>query len=128
MSFEILSHAGRTRVFQVSLYEADGSTAVVLGSGDVVRCKIGRGAATPDLDLDSVADASGGSGVTVDTLDPGVVTVRLAQSDTTDLLGVYDVEIGIVDDSETDPADAFKTCAKGVLHVLPGMGGDVAKT
>jgi len=66
--------------------------------------------------------------VTVDTLNPASVTVRLAQGDTSDMEGAYDAEVLVVDDSETAPADAIKAAEYGVLHVYPSQSGDVGKT
>lgn len=127
MAFEVLTDAGRTVDFTVPLYEADGTTAVVLSSGDVVRCKVGR-AGTATLDIDSVAATANGSLVTIDTLSPASVTIRFAQGDTSSLRGVYDVEVGMVDDSETAPADAFKPAEQGSLAVRYTMDGDVGLT
>lgn len=128
MAFEVRSPAGRTVDFTVPIFEANGTTAIVLTNTDVVRCKVGRGTATPDLDIDSVGALSGGSVVTIDTLDPASVTVRLAQADTLSLSGIYDVEVSVVDDSETAPADAIKAAEKGSIGFSPAPGGDVGKT
>jgi hypothetical protein len=128
MAFEVHAYAGRTVDFTVPIFEDDGSTAIVLAASDVVRCKVGRGTATPDLDIDSVAALSGGSLVTVDTLDPASVTVRLAQADTLSLSGIYDVEVSVVDDSETAPADAIKAAEKGSIGFSPAPAGDIGKT
>ena len=104
-----------------------------LAATDVVRCKIIR-SGTVALDLDSVAATSNGSGVTIDEVGDGSathcsVTVRLAQGDTSGLQGIYDVIVGVVDDSETAPADAFKVAERGVLAVsTPAITGDVGKT
>lgn len=128
MSFEIRAYAGRTVDFTVPIFEADGSTVIVLTNTDVVRCKVGRGSATPDLDIDSVGALTGDSIVTIDTLDPASVTVRLAQADTAGLLGIYDIEVSVVDDSETTPADAIKAAEKGSIGFSPAPGGDIGKT
>ncbi len=128
MAFEVHAYAGRTRDFTVPIFEADGTTSIALVSGDVVRCKVGRGTATPDLDIDSVAALAGGSFVTIDVLDPASVTVRLAQADTLSLSGIYDVEVSVVDDSETAPADAIKAAEKGSIGFSPAPAGDIAKT
>jgi hypothetical protein len=122
-------YAGRTRDYSISLYENDGTTVLQLAAGDVVRVKIGRGNDVPDLDLDSAAASPNGSSVTVDNLTTvPQVTLRLAQGDTDDLLGTYDVDVSVVDDSETTPADAIKHAEQGCLYVLPTQAGDVGKT
>lgn len=120
---------GGTLDWTFELHESDGTTVVNLALTDVVRVKIYRGdQATPDLDLDQAVNANG-SVVTVD--DRGdestaaSCTLRLAQGDTLNLSHVcYDVEVGIVDDSETAPADAYKPVQQAVLHVLSGPAGD----
>jgi len=132
MAFEIVAEAGRTVDFTVTLKTASGGY-LQLQASDVVRCKIGRGASTPDLDLDSVAATADGSVVTVEELGDGSAThasatVRLAQGDTDDLFGPYEAEVTVVDSSETDPADAIKTCEQGCVHFMRTMNGDVGLT
>lgn len=127
MSFENIAYAGRTTDFTVLLYEDDGSTALVLANADVVRVKIGR-AGSVVLDLDSAADTANGSGVTVDNRSAAQVTVRLAQGDTSAMQGTYDVEVLVVDASETSPANAVKACEYGCMHILPSQSGDTGLT
>lgn len=129
-SIRLSALQGRTRDFTLTLYEADGTTGVALAAEDVVRVKIGLRGATPLLDLDSVAATSNGSLVTITSIvAPAVCTLRLAQGDLSSLFpGAYDLEVSVVDDSETAPADAIKSATQGVLHVLPSMGGDVGTT
>ena len=135
MSFEVIAYRNRTIDFQGSLFQADGTTGIALQATDVVRFKMGRGdAAVPDLDLKgsqaSPSPTPNGSGVTVDQItSPAQYTVRLAQGDLTSLApGTYDAEVGVVDDSETAPVDAFKPVEVGVVHVIGQMAGDVGKT
>ncbi len=128
MSFELKCHANRTQDFTIALFENDGSTALVLAGTDVVRVKVGRAGDTPELDLDSVAATANGSLITIDTLNPASVTLRLGQGDTTGLKGIYDVEVLVVDDSETAPADAIKAAEYGSLSVIVSQAGDVGKT
>jgi len=125
--FEETIVAGRTIDFTVSLYEDDGSTAVNVATGDVVRCKLSRNHGTPVLDIDSVARLSGGSFITA-SVGSNEVTIRFGQDDTADLYGVYSAEVLLVDESETYPTDAIKSFEKGVITFLPGAGGDVGKT
>ena len=128
MAFEIKAHANRTQDFTIALFENDGSTTLTLAATDVVRVKIGRAGDTPLLDVDSIAATANGSVVTVDTLNPASVTLRLAQADTLTLKGTYDIEVNVVDDSETDPADAIKAAEYGSLSVIASQSGDVGKT
>lgn len=128
-TFEQLAYKTRTQDFSISLYEADGTTGVGLESGDRVRVKIGRGdAATPTLDLVSGTATANGSKVTVNSLvSPAAITLRLAQGDLALMrLGPYDVNVLVVDDSETAPADAIKHAQYGVLHVVGSLGGNVS--
>jgi len=132
MAFEVVAEAGRTVDFTVTLKTVSGGYLVLAGT-DVVRCKVGRGTGAPDLDLDSVAATANGSVVTVDEVGDGSttyaqVTVRLAQGDTGSLFGAYTAEVAVIDDSETAPADAIKTCEIGAIHFLATPGGDVGKT
>jgi|15BtaG_2_1085339.scaffolds.fasta_scaffold01178_6 hypothetical protein len=119
----------RTDDYEFVIYESDKTTAVVLNSGDVVRFKLYRQDGTISLDIDSAAATANGSLVTVDDLDPATVTVRFAQDDTSGLIvGDYDGELLIVDDSETSPLDAIKVAAYGIVKVLKSGSGDVGKT
>jgi len=125
--FLILAYKNRTRDFDVQIYEPDGSTAVVLQADDVVRVKIGRAGSEPDLDLDSIEATASGSSVTF-TTGTNDVTLRLAQADLNGLTpGVYDVEVAVVDNSETAPDDAIKTAEVGSLCVVRTMTGDVTE-
>ncbi len=128
MSFEIKCHANRTQDFTIALFENNGTTALVLAATDVVRVKVGQAGATPTVDIDSVAPTANGSVVTIDTLSPASVTLRLAQGDTASLSGLYDIEVNVTDDSETTPADAIKAAEYGALAVITGQSGDVGKT
>ena len=126
MSFEVVSHAGRTVDFTVPLYEADGTTSVTLDTTDVVRVQVSR-AGTEVLGLNSTNDTAHSSGITIDSRNPASCTVRFAQGDLSGLQGAYDVEVLVVDDSETAPTDAAKLAEMGVLHVIPTGDGDVDK-
>ena len=133
MPFEIVADARGTVDFTVTLKTASGGY-LQIAADDVVRVKIGRGKdTTPDLDLSSAAASANKSSVTVDELGDGSathaqVTVRLAQGDTASLWGSYGVLVGLVDNSETAPADAFKPVEKGTLHVVPSLAGGVGLT
>lgn len=125
--FEITAYRTRTRDFQGSIFESDGTTRVVLAATDVVRFKAGRGTATPDIELRSGASTANGSTVTIENLnaDPQY-TVRLAQADLAALVaGIYDAEIMVVDDSATAPADAILHVESGSLILLDTLGGNI---
>ena len=129
MSFEIRAAAGRTQDFTVTLKTASAGY-LQLASSDKVRFKMGRACGTPTLDILSGTATSNSSAVTIDERGDGEethcsVTVRLAQADTTDLRGVYDAEISVVDDSETAPADAIKVAEKGTVCIEPSLGGSL---
>jgi len=131
MSFESKAYAGRTLDLTVTI-KTDSGGYLQLAADDVVRVKIGRVGAVA-LDLDSVAATANGSVVTVDEVGDGsathaTVTVRLAQGDLTGLRGTYSMEILVVDNSETAPADAVKAAEIGVLHIIPTQDGDVGLT
>lgn len=130
-STQVTIYQTRTTDHTFALYQSDGVTGLVLAASDVVRFKLGRGdGATPDLDLDSAAATANGSVVTIDDLTaPADVTVRFAQADISGLHpGVYRGEILVVDDSETDPADAIKYNQLVVVHVIGTLGGDTGLT
>ena len=127
---------GRTADYRFKLYKSD-KKAAALAAGDVVRFKLSL---KPDdefplLDLRSGAVTSNSSTVTIESLGvedvtPAVVIVRFAQDDTIDLDSTkqHAGEIGVVDDSETAPPDAFKRAGYGPVDVLPSAGGNVGLT
>ena len=120
----ITARKNRTQDFTVTLFEADGETAVVLAATDEVRFKAyKRDGDTPILDIDSIAALSGGSVLTIDTLNPASVTLRIAQGDIDDVtLGTYRFDIGVVDDSDSD---LLKHAESGILRILESGGGDI---
>ena len=127
MSFEVSFPKNRTADKLIRIFERDGVTPVVLAPGDVVRFKAyRRDQAAPALDVDSAADSADGSGIRIDSLDPAVVTLRIAQQDTAGLdPGIYDAEVCVVDDSEVSPADAIKQAESGIVVLLGTAGGEV---
>lgn len=125
MSFEVSVTRNRSKAFSVVLYETDGETGIVLQASDVVRFKVyRRDGATPTLDLDSVGATASGSVITVDQLtSPATVTVTIAQGDTSSLEpGVWDAEVCVVDDSDSD---WIKTAEHGTLLVQQAGAGDI---
>lgn len=118
MSFELVAAAGRTIDFDIQLFETDGTTEVTVASTDVVRVKIGR-RGTVTLDLDSAAASSNGSTVTI-SAGTNDVTLRLDQDDSSSLSGPYDVEVNLVDDSDSDKIKHFEF---GTLSILGSQDG-----
>lgn len=117
ISFEL--HRGR-KVTHTFTMKDSADTNVTVADTDVVRVKIGRQGSTPILDLGS--DAASGNGTTVQRANP--FEVAFAAADVTLLkAGVYDVEILVVDDSES--GDPPKHAEHGVCTVHETMGGDV---
>jgi len=114
-------YKGRTRDFTLTVRNVDGDI-VPFSSGDVMRLKIGRVGSIPLLDLDSAAVSSNGS--SIQASNPS--SVSLAQEDL-DLLeaGIYTVEVGIVDDSDSDK---FKHAETGVFSLIETMLGERALT
>lgn len=130
-SFELHQPRGRTRDHQIVLYETNGSTGIVLAATDVLRVKIFRGNnQTPALDIFDVSDLANSSGITItQRTAPATATLRITQADTASLpLGVYEVDIIVVDDSETAPADAAKQAMSGLLYLTGSGGGDLGLT
>jgi len=116
----ITLQAGRTKDIAVTI---QGVTTV---SSDVIRVKIGQIGATPSLDLSSIAATANGSVVTF-TAGASTALVRIAQADTASLTpACYDMEVMVVDDSETAPANAVKHSINYVLVVLGSHSGSVA--
>lgn len=128
-SFEITIYQGGTLDYDFPLLDAN-DDAVAIQATDVLRFKVGRGdGVEPVLDLLSGdgKETENGSSVTL-TTSPASARVRLAQGDTALLNpGIYRAELGLVDDSETDPADAYKPVSQGVVHVIGRMGGEIDK-
>jgi hypothetical protein len=79
MSFLIHVYNRRTRQFVIDLFEADGSTPVLIAVDDVVRIKIGANGETPSLDLSSIAPTENYSKV---AFTPGTNDVVLPWSTT----------------------------------------------
>ena len=82
MAFEHTVEAGRTQDVTVTIKTASGGYAQIAAT-DEVRCKVGTGTGTPDLDLTSEAATANGSRVTIAQRGDGSavhcsVTVRLA--------------------------------------------------
>ena len=122
-SFEHVIRKNRTKAFNFALLATDGSTDVNIAASDNVRVKIVRGnEATPDLEIESAADTANGSGIAF-TAGTNDFVLTIAQDDSNGLnLGVYEMEVNLIDDSDSD---YIKYAERGVLHVLQSGGGDV---
>lgn len=127
--FNLTVFKNRTTDYQFTLYQSDGTTGIVLDSGDVVRFKLGThfGSTGLSLDVDSVGATANGSVVTINqSTAPAKATVRFAQGDMSLLKDrVYLGELSVVDNSETAPADAIKHAEAGTVYVQSALGGDV---
>ena len=135
---EVDVYAGLTEdlVWTSLLFEADGTTAAILAAGDVLHFVLSqrtRGEPMTEL-LDVVSSSASANGSRVFVSSVGTTSphaaangyVRLAQGDTDAIVDVWaaDVtskrlvgELYFLDDSETNPADAKKLMARGVIHL-----------
>lgn len=128
--------AGETVDYRFKLYKSNGSP-LAIDPTDVVRFKLARRSsdATPLLDLSSANPTANKSSVTIESLGvdgttPASVVVRFAQDDTRtfDFRITHHAELGVVDDSETAPADAYKRAGYGPINIKPSIGGNVGLT
>jgi len=132
-TFEVGILRGRTETVDLTLVQGDGSTGTSIATGDIVRAKLyRRDDQVPDLDIRSGSATANGSVITHLTAIPtpvdtsAQVRIKFAQGDTDGLLpGAYTLEVFVVDDSETSPADAALGGAIGTLHLLSSAGGDI---
>jgi hypothetical protein len=125
------AHAGATADFRMKLFSS-GKSPAAISPTDVVRFKLKPSAdAAPQIELSTIAPLAGGSVVTVVNLGiegttPAEVKVRLAQADTLGLTpGEWWGILGLVDDSETGPDDAFKVVGEGPILLKPAPGGSL---
>lgn len=127
MSFAIALAKNRSTQHVVTLFEADGTTPVILASGDKVRFKMfRRDGSTPELDIDNVGALSGGSIIVVDDLDPATITLTVAQGDIDETeLGTWRGEIDVVDVSDSN---RIKHAESGFCFVTETGGGEIGLT
>ncbi len=120
----------RTDDWQFTIYEIDAATGITLSATDEVRFKLFETDGTVALDIDSIGATANGSIVTISDLGPpAVVIVRFGQDDSAALALVdHCGELLVVDDSETNPANAIKLAAYGLVKVLKSGSGDVGLT
>jgi hypothetical protein len=122
--FELTLVQESTRTYTFDMYEADCSTQHVAAATDQVRFKLWQtNGAAPDLDLSNVANANGSRAYISDAgqagISPAVATVKSAQDDTLTLTaGLYNAELGFINDSATSPADAYTVVARGTVRVI----------
>jgi hypothetical protein len=116
MPFLVSARNRRDREWDMTIYEDDGTTEVVLASDDVVRLKIGTNDEEPPLDLSS--------------LDPDEITFTVGTGDCVVYLtaaqvavlgaGVFDCEVNVYDESE----NKFKQAEYGAFTVHPTQLGE----
>jgi hypothetical protein len=93
----------------ITINDCAGS-AVTLDTNDKVRLKVGHSRRTPLIDLLSPTANSNGSSVT--TANP--TTMFLSQTDMDLEPGIYDIEVAIIDASQSN---AIKHAVSGVLAI-----------
>lgn len=122
---------GRLEEYTFEIYQADGKTPEGIAVDDVVRFKLADAVGgAPILDLSNNGPTANGSVVVIDALGqsgvaPAKGRVRLAPGDTAGLSAVRRYwELNLVDNSETNPADAIKPICRGVLICWASQGGN----
>lgn len=122
-TFQLIVGQNRTKEWTATIFEQDGVTPAVLVSGDYVRFKVSMGTGLPLLDLVSGTVTPNGSTISVESLSPASVQVKIAQGDTEDwATSVYDAELGIVDAVDSN---YFKTAMIGTVVVVATAGGNI---
>lgn len=128
--FIVRAFRNRTITFSGTLKTASGGV-LQLANSDKVRIKVGRQSdGTPILDLLSGTATTNGSLVTITSRGSSSASAKyefkLAQGDTKNMEpGTYDMEVLVVDDSETSPADAVKMAEQGALMLRETLDGGV---
>lgn len=139
MGIEISAFSGRTIDFNGQLFQSGGVTGLVLHPADKVRVKIGVTGAVPLLDLVSGTPTPNGSSVTITGVGqaanppnvplnvPATYTLHLAQGDLATLNpGDYDLEVNVVDSTDTAPPFSEKVAeSHGVFHLIGQQLGNV---
>lgn len=115
----LTAYRGRWKCFTLTVTDANGAN-VVFAAGDVIRVKIGRSRGdVPVLDMDSAAASANGSTLTA----ANPTTFNLVPADATLFTaGSYDIEVAIVDDTDSD---YIKHAITGVFVVHDTQLGDV---
>lgn len=119
--FIVSVYRGKCRIFDVQLYESDGSTAIALAAADDVIVRIGRCGQTQIEVSSADGVTANGSSVTF-TAATNDVTVTLGAYDTAELVaGIYCLEIFVRDDSEPTSQEP-KMAEQGTLQVIGTLG------
>ena len=131
--FERVFFLRRTTRQRFYLYEADGSTPVILDDTDYIRFAVTRGAndASPVLDLVWGSETDGGSGIDVlscgSATAPAEVAVIMGENEVISP-GVYDAEFSVVDDSVASPVvDPTIPIMRGIVHIIDTLGGSTGQ-
>lgn len=115
---QIRAERRRKSVHDITIGEADGDD-VTVANNDNVRIKIGRGGdVNPLLEIQSDNPTSAGSVCTA--VNPTELT--LFGEDLTFPAGIYDIEVAIVDTSDSDK---IKSAEKGIFILRESMGGAI---
>lgn len=103
----------------ITITETDGSAYEWIAS-DAIRVKIGKAGKVPLLDLTSAEDTAAGSGIS--QANPTTVVIRAA--DTANFpIGVLDMEVLVVDDSDQDKVKHAEFHEVAILDTpLGGVG------
>lgn len=127
--FRINHYKGRTRDYDIQLFEADGTTEVILAAEDEVYFVAVDCQGNIVLQADSIADQDGGSNCTF-TAGTNNVTLLIGQEDCDDGAidegVVFDCEVTVIDDSQnigTPAAKKIKHVEAGNLVLHPSRGG-----
>lgn len=115
---QVVADRRRKSVHVITIGEADGDD-VTIADNDNVRVKIGRaGDLTPLLEVQSDSATANGSVCTAEN--PTELT--LFGEDLTFPVGIYDIEVSIVDTSDNDK---IKKAERGIFVLRESMGGTV---
>jgi len=117
MTISITHYQTRTCAYDITITDAGGD-AVVLSGGDKVRLKIWREDDAPLLDLVSGTPSANGSSVTA--ANPTRFTLNQADADWT--VGIYSIEVAIIDASDT----FIRHADSGVLVLHKTPGGEIS--
>lgn len=103
----IVAYKNRALVKSITIKDSAG-TAITFGSGDTVRLKVGKAGETPLIEMSS--SAATGHGSTMTAANP--TTAFFHQNELHFAPGVYDLEVSLVDHSQSD---AIKVAEYGVF-------------
>ena len=119
MSIVITAYKDRGSDHTITILNTAGAT-YAFQTTDLIRLKIGNAPDAPLLDLTNVVPAT-----LTSFMSPRAnpCTLTLAQADLAVITpGIYDLEIGVVDDSDSD---RFKHADKGIFVLLDTQAGVV---